>query len=83
MSRRLHTWLSRLGGRTHAEPPTSRHDSDDEATTALFSHPVCEGTSFSKAMDACSKCGESVTQYRPSVNYLSQPVVLTGPPNGS
>ncbi len=62
MSRRLHTWLSRLSGRTQAETLPTRDDSEDEVTTALFSCPVCERTYISKAMDACSKCGESVTQ---------------------
>jgi len=62
MSRRLHTCLSRLGGRTRAETPTSRDDPENEITTALFSCPVCERTYISKAMDACSKCGGSVAQ---------------------
>ena len=62
MSRRLNTWLSRLGGPTQAETPSSRDDSEDEATTALFSCPACETTYISEEMDACSKCGASVTQ---------------------
>ena len=62
MSRRLHTWLSRLGVRTQAEPQSSRQNSEDEATTALYSGPACETTYISEEIDACSKCGESVTQ---------------------
>ena len=62
MSQLLRTWLSRLSGPTQAETPPSRDDSEDEATTALFSCPACETTYISEGMDACSKCGESVTQ---------------------
>jgi|AntDeeMetagen681_2_1112603.scaffolds.fasta_scaffold44180_2 hypothetical protein len=61
MNQRLRIWHFRLGGRTQDEPPASRHDSESEATTALFSCAVGERTYISKAMDACSKCGESVT----------------------
>ena len=49
MSRRLHTWLSRLGGGAH-----TRRDTENEIITALFSCPICERTYISKAMDACS-----------------------------
>ncbi len=62
MSQRLHTWLSRFSGRTQAEPSVSHHDSENEATTALYWCAACEITDTSEEMDACSKCGESVTQ---------------------
>lgn len=62
MSQRLRTWLSRVGGRTQAESPAPRHGSENKTTTALFSCPACERTYISEVMDACSKCGESVTQ---------------------
>lgn len=62
MNQRLRTWLSRLGGRTQAEPSASRHDSTNDTTTALYSCSICEITYISEEMDACSTCGESVTQ---------------------
>lgn len=74
MSQRLRTWLSRLGGRTLAEPPSSRDDSKDEVTTALYSCSACERTYISEEMDGCSKCGESVTQIPTERELPSQPV---------
>ena len=62
MSRRLHTWVSRLGGPTQDDTPPSREGSEDEATTTLFSTSACEATYISEEMDACSGCGEPVTQ---------------------
>lgn len=74
MSQRLRTWLSRLGGRTQAEPSASRHDSENEATTVLYSCPACKIIYISEEMDACSKCRESVTQIPTERELPSQPV---------
>lgn len=74
MSLCLRMWLSRLGGRTQAEPPASRDDAEDEVTTALFSCAACERTYISEAMDACSKCGASVTQIPTERESPSRPI---------
>ena len=83
MNQRLPTWLSRLGERTQAEPPTTRHDSENEATTALFACSACEITYISEEMDACSTCGESVTQIPTERELPLNQSGMTGPPYDS
>lgn len=83
MSQRLCTWLSKLGGRTQAEPPAARHDAEDDATTALYSCAACEITYISEEMDACSTCGASVTQIPTERDYPLNQSDMTGPPNDS
>ncbi len=62
MSLGLRGYLSRLGGRTDPETPSSRQDTEHETPTVLYSCPACKRTYISEEMDSCSKCGMSVTR---------------------